>query len=120
VLGRAAYVLVITQVPAGEAPLWVREKWLDLTLPLANPMAGKSLTGGVLTGPRTRWDRLKALLFGGLSVRRGWAVPVEPAIEVLHRSSPEAAQWWRENAPHLFTGHRRFLFRLEEGELRRL
>jgi hypothetical protein len=53
--------------PAGEAPLWVREKWVGLRLPVvlreAKPV--RALTAGVLTGPRGCW-----LLSAGCS----WAV----------------------------------------------
>ncbi len=40
--------------PAGEAPLWVREKWIGLRLPVASPEAKPvcALTAGVLTGPK--------------------------------------------------------------------
>ncbi len=33
-MAREAHYIRIVNVPAGEAPLWVREKWVGLELPL--------------------------------------------------------------------------------------
>src|SRR2546430_13393547 len=58
----------ITSVPPGEAPLWVREKWVGLSLPLAQRKAqARSLfTSGVLSGPRGFFASIGALLAGKL------------------------------------------------------
>jgi hypothetical protein len=53
-------------MPPGEAPAWVREKWIGLELPLAqsssSPMAGG--TYGVLSGPRSFFGLLALLVRG--------------------------------------------------------
>jgi len=40
-------------------------------------------------------------------------VPTLSAIEVLERSNPAAARWWRENAPHAVRARRFLLFPTE-------
>jgi hypothetical protein len=104
--------ILITSVPPGEAPLWVREKWVGLTLPLA----GKQLTAmpfygcGVLTGPRGFLSCLAAWVTGRLVRESGFAVASHTAIELLAIASPEAAAWWYENTPHLGRPGRYFVF----------
>ena len=107
--------LIVTSVPRGEAPLWVREKWVGLSLPLAQRGSAPRtyFTSGVLTGPRTFFSSLLALLTGKLERQTGFRIKARAAIEVLANSSPEAAAWWRENAPHETSSGRYFLF--EEG-----
>ena len=48
-------LLHVTSIPPGEAPLWVREKWVGLSLPLAQRKSSpvSVLTSGVLSGPKT-------------------------------------------------------------------
>ena len=104
----------VTAVPAGEAPPWVREKWVGLELPLAVRNARDFHTFGILTGPRSFRAALWRLLTGHSTRRRGYAVEVAAAMAVLERVHPEAAAWWRTNAPHLFTRKRFFMFREEE------
>ena len=102
----------IVAVPPGEAPQWVREKWVGLELPLAqfSPEAQPQRSAGVLTGPRGFLPTVGGLLRGQLQERSGFAVRVLEAIAVLERASPEAAQWWRTNAAHLMKPSRHFLF----------
>jgi hypothetical protein len=47
----------IVRIPPGEAPFWVREKWVGLELPLADGDRGPrgAYTSGVLSGPRNRF-----------------------------------------------------------------
>jgi len=98
--------------PAGEAPLWVREKWIGLRLPVvlreAKPV--RVLTSGVLTGPKSLLAALARLLLGRYRRQRGYAVEVLTAIAALEQVSPDAARWWRENTPHLLKPKRYFLF----------
>ncbi len=63
--------LRITSVPPGEAPLWVREKWVGLSLPLAQRKAQalSLFTSGVLSGPRGFFSSIGALLAGKLERR---------------------------------------------------
>ena len=104
--------LHITSTPPGEAPLWVREKWIGVCLPLAQrTSAPRSVrTFGVLSGPREFSARLFALLKGQAKPDSGYIVNSSLAISILDKSSPEAAAWWRENAPHMLAPQRYFVF----------
>lgn len=112
-------MLQITQVPPGEAPLWVREQWIGLVLPLAqrrqSPLA--FLTSGVLSGPKTGLSRLAALLTGRLERQSGYRVDAQAAVSILAGRSPEAAAWWRENAPHALRPGRYFVFHRDAGRV---
>jgi hypothetical protein len=102
----------IFAVPPGEAPQWVREKWVGLELPLAQFSAGARPwhSAGVLTGPRGFLATVGRLFRGELHEQSGFVVNVLEAVAVLERVSPEAAQWWRMNAAHLMKPSRCFLF----------
>ena len=46
----------IVAVPPGEAPLWVREQWVGLDLPVARYSGHRKFLGlGVLSMPRSWW-----------------------------------------------------------------
>jgi len=100
------------QVPAGEAPLWVREKWVGLELPLAggDKEPRDFYTSGVLSGPRNRLIAAWWGLLGRLKPQSGYAVDVNGALAILEKSAPEAASWWRGNVPRLLVKKRKFLF----------
>ena len=104
-------VKIIT-TPPGEAPQWVREKWVGLELPLQQWSASPttSRTGGVLSGPRGVSGILVHLVTGNFQRQNGYKVNVLKAVAILERASPEAAHWWRTSAPHLMTPSRCFLF----------
>ena len=106
------YNVRIIAIPPGEAPLWVREQWVGLELPLAqtSTSALAKLTAGVLSGPRTVLASLGGYLTGRYHREVGFIVPVLAALKVLEVSSPEAADWWRTNAPHLCKRWRCFMF----------
>jgi hypothetical protein len=90
----------IIGVPPGEAPLWVREKWVGLELLLTRyPAPRDYFTFGVLSQPAECLAQLWAVARGRARRVAGFAVEGARAIEVLERSSPEAAAWWREHAP---------------------
>ncbi|MEO5690503.1 MAG: hypothetical protein ABIR54_24350 [Burkholderiaceae bacterium] len=110
--------LTITSTPSGEAPLWVREKWVGIVLPVAQrrPEAKTVRVSGVLTGPKGLLARLVALFRGKLTVRQtGYIVNTLTAFERLARHSPEALAWWRVNTPHLFSPGRLFVFESTVG-----
>jgi hypothetical protein len=90
----------------------VRERWVGLALPLAQRKASplSFLTSGVLSGPKGFMAWIGSLLTGKFRLRPGFLVETRAAITVLAQSSPEAAEWWRTNAPHLLTGKRYFVF----------
>jgi len=102
----------IVGVPPGEAPLWVREKWVGLELPLADGDRGprQTWTSGVLSGPRNRLIALWWALRGRLTRKSGYAVDATEAVRILERTAPEAAAWWRQNVPRLQRRRRKFLF----------
>jgi hypothetical protein len=109
----------IIKTPAGEAPLWVREKWVGLELPLSQRLAMNffGLGIGVLTGPQTIFGMLIGAFTGKLFFIRGYKISVLDAIEVLEKASPEAAAWWKLNTPHLAKPRKHFLFRKEECQI---
>ena len=111
--------LVVTSVPAGEAPLWVREKWVGLALQVTQRKSAPHtyLTSGVLSGPKTILALCGALLGGKLQRRTGFRVEARVAIAVLAKASPEAAAWWRENTPHEFRPGRYFVFEQGVGHI---
>lgn len=107
----------ITSVPAGEAPLWVREQWVGLDLPLAQRKATPLtfLTSGVLSGPRNFLSFLFALFTGKLERQSGYLVESQAAVAILALKNPDAAAWWRENAPHQLKPNRHFVFQQGVG-----
>lgn len=107
-------------MPPGEAPLWVREKWVGLSLPLAQrrTRALSLFTSGVMSGPRGFLARIGALVTGKLERWSDFLVETQAAIAILARSSPEAAAWWQENTPHLLRPRRYFVFPQDVGQIR--
>ncbi|MEK8048500.1 hypothetical protein [Ideonella margarita] len=104
--------LQITNVPDGEAPQWVREMWVGLSVPIAqrDPSPLSVWTFGVLSGPRNIVLCWLAYFKGDLRKARGYLVEVPNAIDALAVKSPEAAAWWRTNTPHLIRPRRYFVF----------
>lgn len=103
----------ITSVPPGEAPLAIRQAWVGLELPLLRKRPGRYLTSGVLSGRRSLGERLIYLLVFRYRIHSGYIVPTLSAIEVLERSNPSAARWWRDNAPHAVRARRFLVFPTE-------
>jgi hypothetical protein len=93
----------IVDTPKGDAPLWVREQWVGLILPLAHGEAFEAYAGSVFEPPR-QYSRLEIfwrVFTGKWKQWRGFLVDVDPAVSILEAKSPEAAAWWRTNTPHL-------------------
>jgi hypothetical protein len=105
------YIRIIA-IPPGETPLWVREKWVGLELPLVDgdSAAQEVFTSGVLSGPRNRFLAIIWGLLGRLKVQSGYPVYVNEALGILEQTAPNAATWWRENVPRLQQPKRKFLF----------
>jgi hypothetical protein len=103
----------ITSVPPGEAPAAIREAWVGLELPLYRKNPGRFLGSGVLSGPRSVGASLIRLLTFRSTLHHGYVVLSLAGIEVLERSNPTAARWWRENTPHLFHTRRYLIFPAE-------
>jgi hypothetical protein len=110
--GRDQLYLYVSFVPPGEAPEWVREKWVGLKLPLAQSTADSRIVmaGGVLTAPRSFFARLVALFTGRFHPAEGYVVDATAALSVLEAAHPEAAAWWKEHTPHMFRAGRTFVF----------
>jgi len=105
-----AFKVLIVRRPIGEAPEWVRDAWVGLELPLAHPGEITIETGGVLTGPRTWPGWWWARLTGRLEVVSGHVVKADRAIDLLGRSRPDAAAWWRGHAPAFCRPGAEFIF----------
>lgn len=112
-------VLRITSVPPGEAPFWVRQKWVGLSLPLAQQCvhAHPHRTFGVLSRPKNIFVRILAQLFGKLPKESGYIVASRTAIDLLAQTSPEAADWWRANTPFFLKPGQYFLFQEGVGQV---
>lgn len=96
--------------PIGEAPEWVRDAWIGLSLPLASKRLRNRRGLGILSGPSGFFSQLWAILTGKSFKVVGYAVNAKTAVECLARVHPEAASWWRENTPALLNGRRYFVF----------
>jgi hypothetical protein len=99
--------------PPGEAPRAVREAWIGLELPSPEGRSGHRRvwpTSGVVSGPRTWWQRVLGILAGRAQVHSGYAVIGLDAVTVLAAKDPGAATWWRDNCPHVLDGKRRLVF----------
>ena len=62
----------ILRPPIGEAPLWVREAWVGLELPLADYRRVTIPTVGVLSGPKTALGEFMANLLGRTAIVEGF------------------------------------------------
>ncbi|UHQ18312.1 hypothetical protein LVB87_08735 [Lysobacter sp. KIS68-7] len=111
--------ILITSTPPGEAPLWVRQTWVGLSLPLAQTCshAHTHHTFGVLTRPRTRVGQWFARMFRRTARGSGYLVEAQAAIHLLADVDPVAANWWREHAPHLMQPGQYFLFQVGVAQL---
>jgi hypothetical protein len=108
----------IIAVPPGEAPLWVREKWVGLMLPLTRWDSANTFVGfGALSGPRTLLAQLWARIRGRTDRIYGFPVDAARAVDILDRASPDAAAWWRENAAELVLPARYLIFHAEVCEV---
>lgn len=96
--------ITITSVPAGEAPLWVREAWVELKLPgVSLPLpAHIGEPFGILSSQPVETTGLV------------WVVPQREALDVLAQHNERAATWWRK---HGFPrGDASFCFNLTEAK----
>lgn len=74
----------IIGVPYGQAPLWVRQAWIGLEIPLSpiQPKPGDTFLEVIdKTTPRQGTD--------------GFAVNARVAIDLLSEYNPPAAAWWK-------------------------
>ena len=99
----------IVQTPVGEAPLWVREAWIGLTLPVLGEKQHMSAYG-VLTAPRNWFSQVWAHLSGKSIEMTGYVVDAKFAVDTLAEQNLAAAAWWREHLPHVLDRQGTFLF----------
>jgi hypothetical protein len=98
-MNRAVAHLRIVGIPFGEAPEEVRQAWIGVELPLRywENKPGLHESVGVLSDQGSREDL-------------GYLVEGRIAVYHLAVREPEAAQWWRDNAPHVLERGYRLLF----------
>lgn len=108
--GRVQAVRIVN-VPDGDAPLWVRQAWIGLTLPLSDGMDGPilCLTESVLAS-QGWFSRLVRSLVGTGRQDEGYVVDVCEALAVLRASRPDAAGWWSDHCRRAIVRHDRFVF----------
>jgi len=109
----------INSIPPGEAPESVRQAWIGLVIPVPTRFAGRcrASAAGVLSGPKSWFGRWFAVLFGRTKREVGYIVEARVAIDLLASRSPEAADWWRQNAPQFTKPGRYFMFATESCEV---
>jgi hypothetical protein len=100
----------IIAAPPGEAPLHIREAWIGVVLATRSEKPAQFPSLGVLTGPGNLVGQFVAALRGRVAIEYGYAVNARDAIDTLARSRPDAAAWWRENAPDLLQPQEEFVF----------
>src|SRR5437764_4291616 len=111
IVNKPDWTVRIIAAPPGEAPLWVRQKWVGLDLPVACYSAHRKILGvNVLSMPRSWLEQWMAVVRGRAELISGYAVEAAPAVGILSVMSPEAAAWWRENTPHLIAPNRYLIF----------
>jgi hypothetical protein len=92
-------MLRIVQVPPGEAPEEIRRAWVGIELPLTKANAE----------PR-RVDSTGAVTLALTGIATGYVVDGRKAVQALEPIAPEAALWWRKNAPHVVRSGYQLLF----------
>jgi hypothetical protein len=75
------------------------------------------LTSGVISGPRGFFSVLVALVNAKLKVESGYLVESAAAIQILEAANPQAADWWKQNTPHLIRKRRYFVFQHGVGHV---
>jgi hypothetical protein len=68
---------------------------------------------GVLSLPSSVLAQWLAVFRGRAERIAGYAVEALPAVDILARTHPEAAAWWRKNTPHLIAPKRYLVFHEE-------
>ena len=70
----------------------------------------------MLSGPKSRFGGLLAILLGRAKRHDGYMVASKTALDLLAVGSPEAANWWRQNAPRFFETGQSFIFSRDSCE----
>jgi hypothetical protein len=101
--GPPASHIRIVRAPAGDAPEEVRAMWIGLVLPLAK---GE-------TSARYFWTSSVQSATPRPRLKKCYAVEATAAIDILARSAPKAAAWWRQHNPQILQDGRPLLFSAE-------
>lgn len=96
--------------PLGKVPEWVRDAWIGLTLPTTSPSPRLWLTVDLDKNRANALPLLLHLLMGRTQRVFGFAVQASTAIDLLARTQPAAAEWWRSNVPNLSAQRRYLIF----------
>src|SRR5437764_13146902 len=95
IVNKPDWTVRIIAVPPGEAPLWVRQRWVGLDLPVMRYAAHRQLLAfGVRSRPHSWPAQWAAVFRGQAELIAGYAVEAAPAVGILAKASPEAAAWW--------------------------
>ena len=108
----------IINTPPGEAPEYIRQAWIGITLPTHPKFEAPTScqTFGVSSGPQHMWiTRLLTMIRRGYQ-ETGYVVDAQVAFNRLEKHSPEAAEWWNKHTPHLFQKGQLLMFRSEACE----
>ncbi|OYU39498.1 MAG: hypothetical protein CFE33_08955 [Pseudorhodobacter sp. PARRP1] len=100
----------IIATPSGEAPLWVRQAWIGLELPLQRPGLHDVQGLGVFAA-RSALRRLGYRL--GLLrpvAMKGYIVNSSIAISLLLEHNESAAIWWKTHLPQYLDIGQNFVF----------
>jgi hypothetical protein len=110
-------LIKIVRRPIGEAPEWVRDAWIGVTLRTAQKSARTWKGFGVLSTPSSALNQLWRMLSGGAIRVTGFGVNAQAAVDHLSVTQPDAAEWWRRNAPKLLHGKQQFVFDTDACEV---
>jgi hypothetical protein len=98
----------VIRTPHGDSPQEIREAWIGTTLPIVGRRARRQLTYDETQGHRNLlWVTLLATFRIG-KFQRVYTVHAKTAVDILAQHRPEAADWWRQNTPHVL-GRFRYL-----------
>ena len=100
----------IREVPPGEAPYEIRQKWVGLVLPVAPPTMRETYMKSLLTEPKTYLGIFIASRDEDFLANGAFFVSGPTAIEALLQSSFDAVKWWKRNAPFFQNKRSAFLF----------
>lgn len=103
-------LIKIVSRPVGETPEWIRDAWIGLSLPTPQsaPRSFRAVSFGHLA--KSRLPMLGHMLLGRSYRLNGYVVNAKAAFDRLAETRPEAAEWWRNNAPNWIDARRFILF----------
>jgi hypothetical protein len=110
---RATRIRVVRMPTTGEAPEEVRKAWVGLELPLHAPGVRRTNEYGLLSAPNSRLLRWIRSRLGLVHPTVGYAVAARVAVDELAKKAPHAAQWFRQNIPHVLSSGGLLFFEVE-------